>query len=624
VSISIARSQSSRFPELRWAPVIGHVLVPLIAIAIWAASIRQIDIRSMNNFGLISVLPATFFAAVILLTVSFCIALLRRPVSVPLILVHVGLLILMLYGTPALVEDAPRLSWTYVRLGITDYVMQNESVNPNLNAYFNWPGFFVLAAFIAEVAGIKSWIQLANWAPTFFNLSYLLPLVVIFRSATRDNRVIWLGVWLFYLTNWIDQDYFSPQALAYFLYLALIAVIVTWFRTGDWLPAIVRSLLDRSVAAVPRSAGFVDRLTAPNDAGAPSQPWQKIGLIVAAAAIFLAMTPSHQLTPIAAIVTVAALTILNKITTRGLIIIMGVSLGTWCLYMATPYFQGHLDNHLSQLGQAGGSVSRGVIGRSQLGGEEHLFVVRIRIAVTILLGTLALAGGIRMLWRRNFDQTLAIVGLAPWLVPVVQTYGGEAFLRAYFIALPGMVFFAAAFFFPSLSVRSSWRTVAAMTLVCTVLFSGFLFARYGDERARAYTGDEVEAARYLYETAHPDAMMFAPNVAGVPWRFQDYTLHQFRSLDREAVVEANVEAIVRELWPARNEGAYVVINRSQMEHAIGASPEAAAQIGYLEQVLRASPEFDVLYANQDATIFVLSASAQVEDPTGGIDHYAYH
>ena len=44
-----------------------------------------------------------------------------------------------------------------------------------------------------------------------------------------DGRAVWAGVWIFFATNWVGQDYFSPQGLVYALYLVVLAILLTWF-----------------------------------------------------------------------------------------------------------------------------------------------------------------------------------------------------------------------------------------------------------------------------------------------------------------------------------------------------------------------------------------------------------
>ena len=102
----------------------------------------------------------------------------------------------------------------------------------NYDARFSWPGTFSLGAVLAGFTGVNT-VDFLRWAPLVFELLYLPPLLVIARCSGVGVRAGWLGVALFYATNWIDQDYFSPQALNYLLYLVVLAtVLACWQPVG--------------------------------------------------------------------------------------------------------------------------------------------------------------------------------------------------------------------------------------------------------------------------------------------------------------------------------------------------------------------------------------------------------
>ncbi len=132
---------------------------------------------------------------------------------------------------------------TYVHVGISEYISRTGTVAPGLEARFDWPGFFVLAAFLGQACGLGSTLDLAGWAPVYFNILYLAPLALIARTVTRDPRLVFAAVWLFEIANWVGQDYFSPQGLNYFLYLVIIALILTYFRSSrSWSDRLVERL----------------------------------------------------------------------------------------------------------------------------------------------------------------------------------------------------------------------------------------------------------------------------------------------------------------------------------------------------------------------------------------------
>ncbi|HEX7101472.1 MAG TPA: hypothetical protein VF201_02400, partial [Nitrolancea sp.] len=430
------------------AVITGVVPIALLlaAILIWATSLAGVSLRPMNDLGLISVLPPGFFLAAGLLTCSFCLALRSRPVNNPVLLLHVGILILFLYGTPALVEQTPRIAVTWRHIGLIDYVMHNGKLLPKFDAYFNWPGYFALGAFITQIAGLSSLVSLAAWSNVFFNALYLAPLGLIYRSTTRNARFVWLGLWFFYLTNWVGQDYFSPQGFDYFLYLALIAILLGWYRSKSVhvLPiGIIRIQFQRML---PRAARSLEGHRN-DEVSMQSNPWQRVGLMAAVLVIYAAMIPSHQLTPFAALLGVGLLAIFNRITPKSLPIVMAAMVLSWTSFMAVAYFAGHLNSILGTVGAVDQNVQRGVVDRLR-GSPDHMVVVHARVAMTAAVGALALAGVFRRLIAGYRDVSMVLLGVGPLFLGLAQ-YGGEMFLRVYFYALPALAFFAAALFFPT-------------------------------------------------------------------------------------------------------------------------------------------------------------------------------
>ena len=209
--------------------IVVAVLSVAGAAALWAIGMQSVDLASMTDLGLISVLPQVAMAGPILLTLSFIAIVAAGPYRGWLLALHVVALIVMLFATPVIVEEAPRFNVAWRHVGIAEVLMRTGEVDPSIDAYFSWPGFFMLSAFLTEITGLDSGLDLISWAPVVFNLLYLPPLLLVFRAASADWRVVWLAVWIFYITNWIGQDYYSPQAFAYFLYLVILGVLLTWF-----------------------------------------------------------------------------------------------------------------------------------------------------------------------------------------------------------------------------------------------------------------------------------------------------------------------------------------------------------------------------------------------------------
>ncbi len=201
--------------------------------ALWGSTFAwTVRLDRMTDFGLVSVMPIVYWVAVGLLTVSFWWWVRWRRTGPALLAGHVVALIAFMHATPAILYGTTRYSWSYKHVGIVDYIVTHHGVDramPNLTAYQDWPGFFGLNALFVSGSGTASALSYTVWAPFVNELLLLAPLVLILRIFTANRTVIWTAVWLFYLGNWIGQDYFSPQAFAYVLYLTAVAVVLRWF-----------------------------------------------------------------------------------------------------------------------------------------------------------------------------------------------------------------------------------------------------------------------------------------------------------------------------------------------------------------------------------------------------------
>ncbi len=610
---------------------VASVLLPLCAIVLCSLPLHAVNIRRMTDLGLVSVLPASTIIALIILTVSFILALNRPKLRVPVLLLHLVLLILMLYGITTPVEEAPRFASVYLHAGYTEYIIRTGTVDPYLAAYFNWPGFFILSAFLTQIAGYHDILGYAAWAPVFFNLIYLGPLYVILSTATKDKRIIWLGLLFFYVTNWVWQDYFSPQGLNFFLYLVIIAILLKWFKnpapTVPHQQTPPRRRLGGLSSLVSRLHGW---LTAPDPLLTPVHPRQRWILLVSVVVIFAFSVFSHPLTPFLTIASVGALVIFGRCSPRWLPILMSVMTVAWAIFMAQPYLSGHLTQLLSDVGQLSSSVSANLTSRVSQGDPEHTFITEVRIIMTLFIWSLAFVGGILRLRRGYRDATYALLAVAPFPILLVQAYGGEMLLRIYLFTLPAMVFFAAALFYSAptegrlLSMKTWYRLAffareersvstrskslwmkATIGIVSIVLLGGFLFTRYGNERMDYMTNSEIAGVRQLYRIAPRGSLLIA-GWDGTPWQFQDYEQYNYSVLSEDlpaAVETTNVGALVQFIDSVNPPKAYLIFTRTQKATAQsdGLPPDILDQ---LEQAMLRSRKFALVYSNSDAQIFL--------------------
>ena len=574
---------------------------------LWCFSLEHEDVHKMNDLGMISTFPPSFIIALIIVTISFCLALGQSQLRIPLLTLHLVFVIFMLYGIQNIVEEATRFNVVYTHAGYTEYIMRTGSVNPNLDTYFDWPGFFVLSALVTQLAGYHDIFSYAGWAPVFYNLIYALPLYMILTVATNDKRLVWLGLWFFYLTNWIGQDYFSPQGLNFFFYLVIIAMLLKWFNMlhvgppsqSRWLWRLGRFSVPACKVWIWVMAPDTHRIAAPSH--------KRTMLLIVMIVIFAFNISSHPLTPFFVIASVTVLVIFRRCGPWWLPLLMDIMTALWIIVMAQPFLVGHVDMVIGSIGQVNSSVTASVTSRVVQGNHEHELVAALRIIMSGLVWLLACGGALRRFRQGHRDITYILLAVVPFLIILVQQYGGEMFLRIYLFSLPFMVFFAAALFYPTYRLpmhgKLPWKTII---IICTnlVLLGGFLFTRYGNERVDYKTYDEVAGIRHLYAIA-PRNSLFLMGWEGAPSRFKDYEKYQVNSMSNvlpNAVTPANANAVIQFLKRQDSPNSYLLFTRSEQAHATSYLGFSSNALDQLEAALLRSGKFKLLYNNRDAQI----------------------
>ncbi len=576
----------------------------LLAVAggLWVAGVRGINLSRMNDLGLVSVLPWTVYASVVLLTAGAVVMLrAERPNAIALGIYLVSL-VFLLYAIPVFVEQAARVSVTWIHEGFIEYIRRTGAVAPELEARFNWPGFFVLAAFVTQAAGIGSILQYANWAPVYFNLLYLLALAVMFRALTRDPRLVWAGLWLFALGNWIGQDYFSPQALAYFLGLVILGFVLTWFRVARPRSERIMARLRRRSGGAPRWVGRLYGFLTPDDEPPrPASGAQRAALLVLLVTIFAFIAYSHQLTPFFVTAGLLGLLVFNRISARGLPLIFGVMTVAWISYMTVPFLQGHLAGMLGEIGRLGSIFGTNVAQRIE-GSPDHQLIVSIRLGFTLAVWAMAVLGAAVRFRDGRRDLSLIVLAVAPLPLAALQAYGGELVLRLYLFTLPMTAFLVAGLVYGRPTQSPSWARQGLTVLAATALVFTFFVTRYGNERTDLMTAAEVQAVEQVYRVA-PSGSLLAVAYDNLPWKSQGFERYAYTSTASGASPGTPAE-IATILHQPGHPASFLILTRSQgnyLEAFYGLAP--GAWDAFVAS-LRASPLFTEIYRNADAAVFV--------------------
>ncbi|MFI7443305.1 glycosyltransferase [Nonomuraea indica] len=485
--------------NLTW--FVARTALPVSTI-LWGLSLRSVNLDEMTDLGLLTVLPATFWVAIALMVIGFVALLGDRHA---LELWHAGyvlILIAVLHATPSLLYPTLRYSWAWKHVSVIDYLIRHGATDPGtgpLSAYHQWPGFFSFFALMTEAAGLDNAIDIAKWGPLAFNVATLLPLLLLFRTVTRDRQLIWGAIWVYFSCSWVGQDYFSPQATTLALYLIVLAVVVRRFRRG---PIRAGDDPDGLAAEPPPMTSTYTRLT-----------WTLL-LVVPIAAI----ASSHQLTPLMLVSTLAFLFVLRRYRNFGILLLSTALAGGWAVIVAWSLLESKLNYIIESLGDARSNLNAGLVALGDVAPGQVIVAYADR-ALSGGLWLLAIAGAVlRRRWLRRPGLPLLMIGLSPLVFLAAGSYGGEIIFRVYLFTLPLTAFLAASVFLPN---RRTWVRVTVLPLVLLLMVAGFFFGNYGKEQSNYFTLDEVRLVKQLHRIAPDNSLIVAPTFY-LPGAYDDY------------------------------------------------------------------------------------------------------
>lgn len=535
-------------------------------------------------WGLIDVLPATFWLCAPVPTLVLALALTRRRRTLVLAAALVAQTA-MLHGVAGAAETVARFPAAWLHAGFTNQIMVTGETMTNLDARFSWPGFFSGAAVFASAVGAEP-AALLRWAPLLFALAYLPPLALLFRSLTGSWRVRWMGLWVFTSVNWIGQDYFAPQSFALLLHLIAISVVCAVFLR--------RRQTDLTLGGI--------RLHDSMLRGIPAHPsaHQRALLICLLTLIMATLAMSHQLTPFMLIAVLTMLALVGALRPKLLPLVAIVLTFAWISYGAAAYWTGHLDVMFGKAGQVDVVVGSGVEAR-MIGSDVHRTVINVRMGFTAMVWLLS-AGGAVLAWRRRAGGLyLALMAIAPFTMLAFQSYGGEGILRIFLFALPPIALLTARAVHDFARDRR-WR-VAVVLVAALLTIPTFMVAKYGNESFERVTRGEIETVNALYTLAPPGSTLvtITPNL---PWRLHGLTGYDYEPKNLDEFALDRLDVIIT-MMSGTPKGAYLIITKGQLVYAEQTYGLPPGWGDTLQTQLRRSGRFAVVFATRDGVIYRL-------------------
>jgi hypothetical protein len=565
-----------------------------LALGIW--SLLSVDPARIGGTGLVEAVPPTFFVAIFLSLTGFVATLNLRRHTPVLLATQVLVLVVILHSADPIIHGLPRLEASYRHLGIADYIAQSGQLDTNLDAYFNWPGFFDLLGLLSGATGVRDLMGIATWAPLGMNLLLLAPLLALARRLTSQPRQAWAGVWLFYLTSWVGQDYLAPQAYAFLLLVTLLACLLSAFSGWAWPTG-----SNRFTRFLARSVTRLDP-TVPHQGMSSPPPVDAAVLLIISVGLLVAMTASHQLTPFAAIPILAVFLLSGRLRMPSLPILAAVLSFGWLVFVARDFFDGHLTQLFGSFGDVE-AHTLGAVSQRVAGSDSHVLVVYIRLAEVALVWILAAVGAFLAHRRRTAWLTAALGALAPLVLIPGQAYGGELLLRLYLFSLPFAACLAVLTFMPDRRGGPGWRRALALLAMGSVLATATVVTRYGNDSMEKFTPDEVALVNQLYATA-PQGSILIEAVRNTPWQFQKYADYDYRAL-LAAQPKPGAEPLTCDSSNriAQLSGAYLIITTSQKRAADLLETTPPGDLDRFMATCGSSPGWSKLFENAGGVVF---------------------
>jgi hypothetical protein len=572
-------------------------LPAVIALVLWRLSLLHVDVSNLGDYGLPPALPITWYAALFLsilgAVTSIAVGRTRGLIAV----LYIAVITVILFGTVPVLSAQPHYAWVYKHIGVVRYLEVHGKVNPKIDIYNRWPGFFALGAIFSRVAGSPNPETYANWAELFFSFVDAVLVMAAVKAITREVRIATGAGLIFVVTNWVGQSYYSPQAFAFVLGLALMVIVLRQLRVQSGYSARITRLIER-FGRVPQLPPQVDTTT----------KWPRRASLASVLSIDAIIVASHQLTPYMLLVGIALLMLAGVIRPWWVLLAMAIMtfayLATNFNFIRTHYgvftsidpFNNVRDSELTETPSAGKLFN------------TH---TELLLIASLLLGTVCAL--IRLIRQKLSVRALPFVVLvvSPFVVLFGQNYGGEASLRIILFCSPWCAALISWGLATIARQRLRWMLMTFATLVFTALFiPSFL----GQEEFNIIAPAEVRASEWFYYHARLGSVLVL-SAPGFPYRY-GATYPEFNGPEGDAnpnllsspvfqarqLGPADIPHIVSRIHEYSRYG-YVSFTKDQTAYAeaLGITPPDA--LAHLEAAVASSPDFRLWYGNRDVRIY---------------------
>lgn len=356
-----------------------------LAVGVWLAALPGLPGVDAGYYGLLFSGSGPWLAACIVLCSGALLVAVRDHRVLPAV-VAVATAITVARVTTVVATDVPLYDWTYKHLAVVDYILLNGHIAPDgTDIYAQWSAFFVTWAWFCDVTGIDPMTVAHVFAPVV-HILIALTVYCAARVIGCSRRTAVTAAFIAEVTNWVGQDYFSPQAWSLVLTFGMLVLLLASSRS----PA----------------CGVLSIV------------------------VFAATVPTHQLTPFWAVAVACLLCAATRARPRWIALAMAA--------IAAGYLMLNLEAVLPYGLLSGGSpISNATSNVLTSGLPAKDFTSSVVRALSLAVVLTAFGCAVWSGRRRRPVLALAIVAFSSFGLLLGQSYGGEAIFRVYLYSLPG-------------------------------------------------------------------------------------------------------------------------------------------------------------------------------------------
>lgn len=434
---TLSHRASHRRPPSPWLSSRLPWVVLVLCLAAFGYGVTTLRSAAPDQFGLLASASPLYGLSILLAAGAFAFAI--RQGNMTAAAVAVAAMIVCQRLPRIVATDVPMYAWTYKHLGVVDYIQQNHALARGIDVYNGWPGLFAVTAWFADLTGVPP-ITIAHWFTLFFHVAIAGLVYAAARAWRLSPAQALVASFLVVTLNWVEQDYFAPQATVMILTCAVLILI---------------GLSHDRPTAVPLTV-----------------------------LLFAAITITHQLTPYWLFLAVGLLIVGRKFKPAWILIPMAALLAGVFFYnfdITREYLNFSLD-----------VVGNATTNNPRTGAAGQVFTswVMRALSVSMWCGTAVV---LFFRWRRGQPVwALGVVALSPILILGGQGYGGEAVFRVFLYSLPGCALVLAPVLLAGLRARTV-RFVGALSAL-VVITAAAAQAYYGSWSTNLLTTTQVQAA----------------------------------------------------------------------------------------------------------------------------------